>query len=297
MLRSRILRDQYVRIELQFRKAASLAGINFNGTIVADSKLHRIHIQGHKSGSKNGAYILHAGGGIAAGWGMDFKTGASFKWREDGRQSKLSAADLAAIETVKIRRQKEQAESHKQASQKAHKLWKSAIYADVSNEYCHRKNIQPHGCKTIGSGNLRGVLLVPLYDAGDKLVNLQFIQPDGTKRFLAGGKKKGCFFTMNEPTETILIAEGFATAASLFEYHGLQTYVAFDASNLVDVAKVVRTKYPDSEIIICGDNDLSGVGQTKARAAALAIGGKYYVPPTPGHDWNDAINAHMEGAH
>jgi putative DNA primase/helicase len=284
-------------IESQFREAALSAGINFNGAIIADSTLHRIHIQGHKSGSKNGAYILHTSGGTAAGWGMDFKTGNSFKWREDGRQPKLSSADLAAIEAAKIQRQKEQVELHRQTAQKARKLWKGAIYADSNNDYCYRKNVQPHGCKTMGSGSLKGVLIVPLYDAGNKLVNLQFIQPDGAKRFLAGGKKKGCFFTMGEPTETILIAEGFATAASLFEYHGLQTCVAFDAGNLKEVALLVRAKHTGREIIICGDNDLSGVGQTKARAAALAIGGKYYVPPTPGHDWNDEINANMERAH
>jgi putative DNA primase/helicase len=284
-------------IESQFREAALSAGINFNGAIIADSALHRIHIQCHKSGSKNGAYILHAIGGIAAGWGMDFKTGNSFKWREDGQQSKLSQADLAAIEAAKAQRQKEQAECHRQAAQKACKLCKGAIYADSNNEYCYRKNIQPHGCKTIGSGSLKGVLIVPIFDANNKLVNLQFIRPDGTKRFLSGGKKKGCFFTIGDHTETILIAEGFATAASLFEYHGLQTYVAFDAGNLEPVAKVIRAKHPGAEIIVCGDHDLSGVGQTKARAAALAIGGKYLIPPTPGHDWNDEINAHMEGAH
>ena len=39
-----------------------------------------------------------------------------------------------------------------------------------------------------------------------------------------------------------------------------------------------------------GDNDRSGVGQRVAREAALAIGGKYLIPETIGHDWNDVIN-------
>jgi putative DNA primase/helicase len=38
------------------------------------------------------------------------------------------------------------------------------------------------------------------------------------------------------------------------------------------------------------DNDVSGVGQTAAREAALAIGGKYLIPDTTGFDWNDEIN-------
>jgi len=90
---------------------------------------------------------------------------------------------------------------------------------------------------------------------------------------------------------TILIAEGFATAASLHEATGHQVFIAFDAGNLVNVAKIIRAKNPDAEIIICGDNDLSGVGQKAARSAALACGGKYIIPDTVGHDWNDSINA------
>ena len=39
-----------------------------------------------------------------------------------------------------------------------------------------------------------------------------------------------------------------------------------------------------------GDNDVSGVGQAATRDAALAIGGKYLIPETIGHDWNDVVN-------
>ena len=73
-----------------------------------------------------------------------------------------------------------------------------------------------------------------------------------------------------------------------------RTIVAFDAGNLLPVAKNIRELSPDSEIIICGDNDLSGVGQRKAKEAALAIGGKVLIPQIPGADWNDYL---MEGKH
>lgn len=89
----------------------------------------------------------------------------------------------------------------------------------------------------------------------------------------------------------MLIAEGFATAASLHQHTGHQTFIAYDAGNLAKVAKIVRAKNPDAEIIIMGDNDESGTGQEAAKAAALACGGKYLIPPTIGYDWNDTINA------
>lgn len=63
-----------------------------------------------------------------------------------------------------------------------------------------------------------------------------------------------------------------------------------DAGNLKSVAEVIRGMLKQAEIIICGDNDLSGIGQTKAREAALAVHGKIYIPPIEGSDWNDFVN-------
>jgi putative DNA primase/helicase len=280
-------------IESQFLQAALSAGIPLNGSIIADGSLHRCHIDGHKPGTKNGAYILHRDNN-PAGWAMDYKTGCIVNWRADGRPGKLSKTDWAAIKAAKQQRQREQEEAHRQATLKAQSIWERAIYADVGNEYCYRKKIHPHGAKTGDSGSLKGVLIVPLYNANDQLVNLQFIQPDGTKRFLSGGQKKGCFWALGEPTGTLLICEGYATGCSLFEHQGLHTVISFDAGNLISVAQIIRSKHPDAEIIIAGDNDESGTGQTAARSAALAVGGKYLIPPTLGQDWNDYLTAEGE---
>jgi putative DNA primase/helicase len=275
-------------IESQFLQTALSAGIPLNGSIIADGSLHRCHIDGHKPGTKNGAYILHLDNN-PAGWAMDYKTGCILNWRADGRPGKLTKADWQAIEAAKQQRQKEQEEAHHQAVLKACSIWERAVYADAANRYCYRKKIKPHGAKTGDSGNLKGVLILPLYNANSKLVNLQFIQPDGTKRFLSGGQKKGCLLALGEPTDTILICEGYATGCSLFEHQGLQTVIAFDAGNLINVAQVIRAKNSKAEIIICGDNDESGAGQKAARSAALAVGGKVLIPPTVGDDFNDHL--------
>jgi putative DNA primase/helicase len=70
-----------------------------------------------------------------------------------------------------------------------------------------------------------------------------------------------------------------------------QVFIAFDAGNLTHVARIVRAKNPDAEIIIAGDNDLSNVGQNAARLAALAINAKYIIPPVAGMDWNDYLSS------
>ena len=125
------------------------------------------------------------------------------------------------------------------------------------------------------------------------LVSLQFIGDYGSKRMMKDGKAQGscCFIGGSKPNgKTILICEGWATGASLYEATGHFTIVAFSAGNLKAVAMQSRKYNPDAEIIICGDNDPNGVGNKAAREAALAIGGKYVLPATPGQDWNDVIN-------
>jgi putative DNA primase/helicase len=65
----------------------------------------------------------------------------------------------------------------------------------------------------------------------------------------------------------------------LHEATGHFVLIALDAGNLESVALVFRRLYPLSEIIIAGDNDKSGTGQKAAKAAALAVGGRYILPP------------------
>jgi len=138
-----------------------------------------------------------------------------------------------------------------------------------------------------------GSLVIPLYDENGVLVSLQFIGDDGTKRMMKDGKAQGsCCFIGDigdlQSGDTILIAEGWATGASLYEATGHFTIVAFSAGNLTAIAIQTRKYHPANEIIICGDNDASGVGQKAAREAALAINGRYILPPTLG-DFNDHL--------
>jgi putative DNA primase/helicase len=112
---------------------------------------------------------------------------------------------------------------------------------------------------------------------------LQLISADGQKKFLSGGKMQGCYFPIGDiaKAHTILIAEGYATAATLYEANNLPTVVAFNAGNLVHVGKSIREQYPTASIIICADDDIKTVGNpglTKATEAAELVGGKVITP-------------------
>lgn len=276
----------YVEIIDDFKSAMFDAGITPPDFVEADGKLHRFHIDGHKAGSLNGAYVLHTNGYIPAGYFEDFKQGIKVTWRMKGATHReISASEREQFAAAQLLREHEQDIKRKQAAEKANKIWNFATPA-VNHAYLERKKIKPHNTRI---NSRYGSLIIPIYNEQLKLVSLQFIGADGSKTFLKGGEKKSCFCWLGNSTDTILIAEGFATAASLHEYKGFQTFVAFDAGNLENVAKVVRANRPTAEIIIAGDNDESGVGQKAANAAALAVAGKVMIPPTIGNDWNDEL--------
>jgi putative DNA primase/helicase len=118
--------------------------------------------------------------------------------------------------------------------------------------------------------------------------SLQFIEPDGTKRLLAGAEKRGNFIEVAgdwRGADVIGIAEGFATAMSvsaLLEPDAM--LAAIDAGNLRPVAEAVRAARPDAHIIIAADDDHATPGNpglARAREAANAVSGEVIRPRWP----------------
>lgn len=141
-------------------------------------------------------------------------------------------------------------------------------------------------------------LQVPLQDVDGNLWNLQSIFPPGpdNKRFMKGGRIKGLFHRLGpEISDVVYLAEGFATAASIYQAVGKPTVCAFNSGNLVDVAKELAKAYPDAEIRVCGDDDRrneKNVGREKAEKAALLTSGVVIFPQFgegdgDGTDFND----------
>lgn len=268
----------------QFRQAMQEAGIAYSGEIIADGKFHRFHIEGHKLSSKNGVYILHANT-FPAGYFKDHRSGIEEHWRYKDAITHANGFKYKVKESIKWDKI-EQHNRHEAAAAKAVHKWKCALPISNQNEhpYLINKKIQPNGSRLMDR-----FLVIPVHDQSDRLVSLQTISLTGEKRFLSGGRKQGCFYRLGEVADTLLICEGFATGASLYETSGKQVIIAFDAGNLLPVAEYFRRSNPRADIIICGDNDLSGVGQEKATKAALAIYGKVLIPPIEGMDWNDYL--------
>ena len=268
-----------------FKGAMLDHGIMPPDPVIGDSVLHRFYVEGNRKGTLNAAYILHLDN-RPSGWAMSFKTGVSFTWALSGKREPLTPAMCKQIEYAREVREAEQDKAHQQAADKARWIWEKAELAtdQTQHPYLITKCVKPHGARIY-----RDALVIPIYDESGGLVNIQFIGGDGTKRFLSGGRKKSCYSTIGDPTETVLICEGWATGASIHEATGHYVIVAMDAGNLEPVAKVIRAKYPSGKIIICADNDQIGI--EKATIAAQSCNGLFIAPPTVGMDFNDFINA------
>lgn len=138
-----------------------------------------------------------------------------------------------------------------------------------------------------------GSLVIPLTDENDQLVNVQLIDSQGEKRYLAGGQKAGAFHRLTGGLQ-VAICEGYATGVSVHLATGATVYCAMDASNLQAVAEIAQRREGNGPILIAGDNDLNidgNPGQAKAQQAAAVIGGLVSLPHEAG-DWNDYYQAH-----
>jgi len=196
---------------------------------------------------------------------------------------------------------------HADCKAKAERLWNEASET-VSADHAY---LSAKGVRAYGLRQLRDALLVPVRADGSGLVGLQFIQPDGSKRFLTGTPKAGSYHRITGSMERVLICEGYATGASLHEATGFAVAIAFDAGNLLAVAQAIREKLTDAVLVLCADDDRgnqTNPGMSKARAAALAVGGLLAVPAfaaeSGGTDFNDmhqqlgieAVRAAVEAA-
>lgn len=247
--------------------------------LVPDGKLRRYRVEGDKAGSTNGWYVLH-GTPILAGAFGSWKTGETHSWREAGNQQSMPPEEREAmrqhIQAVQAARLAEQALVHAEARAKAERLWRTAKPATNAHPYLQKKRIG-----AIGIRRLRDMLLVPVRDAAGVLHTLQFIGLDGEKRFLTGGRITGGYFAMGRPTDSLLVCEGYATAATIFRAMGGGVAVAFNCGNLPAVARALRRKFPSLRMVICADNDAAtrgNPGLVWANEAALAVGGFVAMP-------------------
>ena len=200
-------------------------------------------------------------------------------WEHSGYSS-LPSEQQELIRQQMAERQ-QQLRSEREQEQQANRVQLQARL-ERSTPLTEHPYLSTKGVKAYGL--LQGMneeLIIPFYDGDGRLVTAQRVKPRGEKLLWAGCGKKGGFHKIAGDSRTILIAEGYATAASLFEATGYTSIMAIDAGNLEPVAKTIKTTYPDSVIVICCDNDQfssTNTGVEKGQKAAKSIGAEYVIP-------------------
>lgn len=214
----------------------------------------------------------------------------NFELRVDREKRKLNAEQAAAFKkrmAEEARRDaEERAKRADRAAAEAQRVW-GAYIPDGHCDYLERKGVAAHGLRFAPSGH--GTCVVPMHNARGIIRGLQILRGKGRgtklekEYFPRGLSTAGLHYLIGIPTTVLLLAEGYATAATLHECSGLPVAVAFDAGNLPKVAEALHKRYPSAHILVCADDDyLSGnAGAKFAEAAALAVGGAWVLPQFP----------------
>jgi antirestriction protein ArdC/phage/plasmid primase-like uncharacterized protein len=313
-----------------FKEVLEQNGFVIDGLPILDGKIHRIDVADKKRGNKNGWYRGFSDGRPNAVFG-DYTKGqdrasTGMKWKSmssnfsTGYDPAKAAEMKAEYEAKKAAADKELYEAQLKTADMLDKEFASAPAANDQHPYLKAKDVKNHDLKL----DKRGNLLMPLRDAEGKLWAVQRIgRPDPktgktfkmigamrTKEEKAQGiqhpaKMDGTFFVIDEKglsdSKQIVIVEGYSTGATVHEATKLPVVVAVHSGNLEKVAESLAKKYPEKQIMIAGDNDLSNelkgkdnVGKLKAEAAALAVKGEVALPSftkeelaNGASDWND----------
>lgn len=257
-------------------------------------RLRRCKVEGDRE--RRGWYHLHE---IRLPNGDDLIVGSYGVWRgaeNNATKVELRKAEISAEQRESLRKRlaedKRRSELARKAdaaraAERATKAWKGCT-EQGDCEYLHRKGVRGHGVRF----SPQGAVVIPMLDVAGNIHGLQIIRgrkPGQQARRLekefwpAGLVKKGHFHLLGMATgaPVILVGEGYATCATVFEATGLPVAVAFDAGNLAPVAAALRKRYKNAQILILADDDVFSEGNpgvTCASAAAMEVGGAFVVP-------------------
>lgn len=260
-------------------------GMVFADEIVADGTQKRYKMDHDSGNAKSGWLTMYIDDNPMAIFG-DWKqhNGEVLKWfyRDQNSLTKKEIDDhKKRMFKAKELRDNQKKELEQAAAIKAGELYFSNNDIDLKNyQYLQTKKVGNYGVKFFSNDFIYPIfydkestssgvsMIVPLQNAAGQLTSLQLINPSGSfKGFIPNGVKKGCFHLMRGDNRYIFVAEGYSTAATIYEATGCTTFVAFDSGNLCHVSKLIIQAYADSTLIIASDDDRFNelnTGQLKA---------------------------------
>jgi len=231
--------------------------------ISTDQQIRRCFVAGDRRGSRNGWYILNSRNHMIWGSFGSNKTGLKIDWRSDVEVSTSFTLPRPSIDLVLA------------VPVNFDEIWANADEADPLHPYLLSKGIGRHGIRQLGPD-----LLIPARLFNGRLMGIQRIRV-GQKGFLKGSHIRGAMHVIGDVGPQILVAEGYATAASVFEKTDICTVVAFSCGSLIHVGRALRYWQPNAQVVFMADEDDATschAGQVAAESAAMEIGGCVLLP-------------------
>ncbi len=252
-----------------------------HNALITDGQVHRCTVNGSRD--KPGWYRLsektleHGDLAIIGSFGV---------WRgnDNGAQSialnlpELSEEQKKAFR-AQLREDRKRADAQRaaeaeRAAARARAVW-NKLREQGECDYLPRKRVGAYGVRFTPSG----AMAIPMTDNAGQVWGLQFILGRSThgKRIARlerdkeywprGHIKRGRYHLIGLPTWVCLVAEGYATAASLHANTSIPVAVAFDANNIGPVVEQLRKRFRGRvKILICADDDRFGKCQHRDTA-------------------------------
>ena len=256
---------------------------------IMNGEPQRISAHDDKRGDRTIFYVAHMDG-VPNGYAENNRTKEVVRWKARGQllSQEAKAELLAQAEQKRYARRQAEQQMYEATSKRLSEELRGLGSSPETTEYHKAKQIDAR----LGAPVRNGDVLVPGYDWQGKLWTVQYIKASGTKRFAKDSRKHGCFHVVGAPNSAaalqkiavspvVVIAEGYATAATIAKQPNICALAAFDSGNLLAVATALREQHKDKVIVIAGDDDHrleTNPGRTKALEAAAAVKGVAIFP-------------------
>lgn len=238
------------------------------------TKIERFHINGDRTGSKNGWRATTLYGTIIEG-----------SWKTGEMNVQKNTRFVSKFEFAQAKWEREQ-----ELLKRRDKLrWLQELVSNSLVVNCHpyllRKGLPSIKVRI----TQRGEIICPIYDISTGgLISAQLISENGGKHFIGGlNVGGGCAVINKTHSKNIIVCEGLATGLAIFEAFGRKDcciLCALSAMNIYSVLSKLK-KCSAAKTIIAADND--DVGLRYANKAAIDFGVGIVYPPNFGNDFND----------
>ena len=207
-----------------------------------------------------------------------------FKSYNQSESRSFKQKENKVYEETKQKLDQEKTQKHIDCRKKWHPIFRDSPEGGETHEYLQRKNIDGNYLARV---NRHGVLNIPMFDDRNFNGLQQIFIPPGKhvfqKKFTYGIKILGSFCPFGKVREAnlVYIAEGFATAASIWmalkKEPDVAVVAAMNTSNLLHSAESIRKINHDCHLVFAADKDVhedartNNIGERKAKYAASRL--------------------------